>query len=369
MLENKTDNSCTCQYSDIFSEDGVKRVCGRKLLEGHDKCFWHTETEDKYNQNVINAYFGQEIGIGKAIENEVKQGNCLNGSYLVNVELGGNSFKEGANLTKAKLMDANLKGSHLGYCSLRGADLRGANLESSYLSDADLRDVDFRFTNLHNTKFRNNDFDGVIGLTKDNFLGLKFGFIPTYHMLEKHPEYSVDAYRALKIYFNVKGMMDDASWAAYRENVMKLKLLFRDVNPLVIFVKHLIYAFLFRYQYSEKFGFIRGLIQWFRSLVQFCISFVLFLTIGYGERPLRPIFMSGLIILIYSLIYCSCNAISEMGFIASLYFSIVTFTTLGYGDIYPKPAFRLLASTEAILGILFIGLFLFTMGRRAVGRS
>ena len=41
------------------------------------------------------------------------------------------------------------------------------------------------------------------------------------------------------------------------------------------------------------------------------------------------------------------------------YFSVVTITTLGYGDILPKTDIAmLLAASESVLGVLFIGLFL-----------
>jgi len=40
----------------------------------------------------------------------------------------------------------------------------------------------------------------------------------------------------------------------------------------------------------------------------------------------------------------------------SLYFSLITFTTLGYGDIHPLPETRLVAGVEAALGYLYMGL-------------
>lgn len=40
-----------------------------------------------------------------------------------------------------------------------------------------------------------------------------------------------------------------------------------------------------------------------------------------------------------------------------IYFSIVTFTTLGYGDFRPTPAARPFAALEALLGYVMLGLF------------
>lgn len=41
----------------------------------------------------------------------------------------------------------------------------------------------------------------------------------------------------------------------------------------------------------------------------------------------------------------------------SLYFSITTFTTLGYGDFSPLPENRLMAGGEALLGYIMLGVF------------
>jgi hypothetical protein len=42
----------------------------------------------------------------------------------------------------------------------------------------------------------------------------------------------------------------------------------------------------------------------------------------------------------------------------SLYFSIVTWTTLGYGDFHPTEAIRMYAALEALLGTIFLPLAL-----------
>jgi hypothetical protein len=40
----------------------------------------------------------------------------------------------------------------------------------------------------------------------------------------------------------------------------------------------------------------------------------------------------------------------------ALYFAIVTFTTLGYGDVTVSPNWRLLASLTAVNGLIIVGL-------------
>jgi len=55
---------------------------------------------------------------------------------------------------------------------------------------------------------------------------------------------------------------------------------------------------------------------------------------------------------------------NEFSLIESLYFSAVTITTLGYGDISPTNDLgRVIAATESVLGITLIGLFLNALSR------
>lgn len=42
----------------------------------------------------------------------------------------------------------------------------------------------------------------------------------------------------------------------------------------------------------------------------------------------------------------------------ALYFSMSTWTTLGYGDLYPLPAGRFIAATEAIFGYFYLALLI-----------
>ena len=64
-------------------------------------------------------------------------------------------------------------------------------------------------------------------------------------------------------------------------------------------------------------------------------------------------FVTFLEILAWALMYVSVGAID--GFEKALYFSTVTFTTLGYGDVLLSEKWRLLGSFEAANGIILFG--------------
>jgi len=84
---------------------------------------------------------------------------------------------------------------------------------------------------------------------------------------------------------------------------------------------------------------------------------------GYGERPLRIFGAAGVMILVYAALYGywrdALNAAAGVRYslLDCLYLSLVTFSTLGYGDITPKePFMKLLCGSEAVLGAFTMGL-------------
>ena len=99
------------------------------------------------------------------------------------------------------------------------------------------------------------------------------------------------------------------------------------------------------------------------------------ITCGYGERPKRVVFNGVVIILIFAIIYTTFDAVEkageeekELSFWDALYFSVVTFTTLGYGDYSPgdEVYFKVAAGLEAFAGAFTIALFVLVFGRQVM---
>jgi len=100
---------------------------------------------------------------------------------------------------------------------------------------------------------------------------------------------------------------------------------------------------------------------------------------GYGERVKNIVGCSAFIVFLCSFFYY-LSGISRVGeevikfsfesgfslrdFGYSIYYSIVTFTSLGYGDIHPLGWSHVIASIEVILGVFFMSLFVVVFVRK-----
>lgn len=92
---------------------------------------------------------------------------------------------------------------------------------------------------------------------------------------------------------------------------------------------------------------------------------------GFGYRPLRVIGSAVAVVTAYGLLYWATDGVvpaggstRPAGFWECVYFSGVTFATVGYGDFIPAPHMRLAALTEGSLGVFAIGFFVVVLANR-----
>ena len=282
----------------------------------------------------------------------------LGGANFENVDLGGAKF-ENVNLGEAEFDDVNLGGAEFDDVSIwrtnfENVDLGGAKFVNSILSS-----VTFHTCKFENTKFVSSEIDRIYwsdsNIKRSCFKDLKpLVNIDCAKDTKDYYEFR-ETYLLLKNQFRQNGRYGDMSWAYLKEKeslrqYYKQNITYKEKNNIYIRIK---------------------------NFFKFIWEYVLFLLFGYGEKPWHILGWSFLTIIIFSFIYKITNALGSnlkdidtiITFWRSLYFSTITFTTVGFGDFYPlRDISRTLVMTEAAIGLFFYSLFIFTFGRKTAGR-
>ncbi|MBA7497828.1 hypothetical protein ES704_00560 [subsurface metagenome] len=263
------------------------------------------------------------------------------------------------------------------------------NFERAYLEDAYLDIsiiagvlIDFNNALLKNTKIK-----------KDRIIN---------HILqekEKKFNEAQEVYLLLKNNFHSIGQYEDESWAFTKERDMErmsksFYSLLRKYKKYSLFKKilkqgNLLKRVIIKSKIFSKWLFSKKAIEWFNLSVSDFIY-------QYGENPWRVIRFALIIIFLFAIILNfsgivnsdNTNLIIEFikksqgdeytirylgpilgSFLNCLYFSVVTFTTLGYGDFQPAVGLsRFFVSLESIIGAITMALFVYTFARRTGGR-
>jgi len=311
-----------CEYQ---STDG-SRCDNRVHNSAH--CFWHDPAIDKSSDDVK----------GK-LESYATSGGYMKGLQLQRAQL------EGLDLVRhGQKIGYDLSGSDFYRAKLRGAHFFNITLENGSLMKADLRDA-----NLHFGHFSGSN---LLGIQLD---GSKIDHIEVGNMIPQEKlaheanrageiekavdfyEQAEEIYRALRKAAEDQGLFSLGGRFIHSELVMR-----RHCQPL----------------FSVN------------RLTSKCID----LFCGYGERPGNVVIFSLILIVVCACIYSSFGLYFEgqllqldlinknlldnlKGFLVSLYFSVVTFTTLGYGDVTPAGGSRPVAAIEAFSGGFTMALF------------
>jgi hypothetical protein len=257
-----------------------------------------------------------------------------------------------ADLTSLDFTGANLRGAFIDGCDLRKSNLCEVNLQDAFAAGALLQNSDLVRAELNGTVFSGASLENAkllafslsFGRVPINLTAESFGQATLFkrpHIDETEPSFSEHTYRALKAYFLALGDYESASWAAYSEKLMQKKTHWEDGRYL----------------------------DW-------AVSALFGAACGYGERPVRAITFSTIVILIYAAMYFLAGLIqvsathSSIGAWDSLYFSACSFVGVSFGEFIPTASrvSRLCVVSECFGGLFAFGLFIFTLTKRYVAR-
>ena len=242
-------------------------------------------------------------------------------TYLHGANLSG-AHLSGANLAGARLNNAQITGADLTNANLKDCDLRGANLENSDLSNADLTGADLRDANLKGATLMSANF------TNANISNVKFNEKETCKDIQ------------------IAGSIGNALFKRYAQDQAYVEE-YKVNYPL----KYMLW------KYSSDCG--RSLTMWvfWCAMIAFGFSLVFHFHLGGSES------------------FAMTELAKEPGYnpkswAPMLYYSVVTFTTLGFGDIVPRTqeaAWWITA--EVVLGYLMLGGLITILATKLARRS
>lgn len=290
-------------------------------------CYWHDPkiTKDKPEDIANLEAYARNGGM--------MRGLALRGANLPGIDLVRHHQKTGFDMTHAELYRANLQGAHL-----FNLDLHNARLMKADLRDANVHCANLLGTNLLGIKWKGAKVDNIrVGhYLKQEKLAIAAEKVGEKEIARDYFEQSEEIYRDLRKVSEREGLFAMSGKFARKELIMR-----RHLMP--------------KYSYKRMVS---------KSIDLFC---------GYGEAPLRVIGFSMALIIICAICYLftglsyddsvhvfklSNSFESNLAlFFNCIYYSVVTFTTLGYGDFTPIGFSRAIAAVEAFTGSFTIALF------------
>ncbi|ARU57331.1 MAG: pentapeptide repeat-containing protein [Pseudomonadales bacterium] len=289
-----------------------------------DTRFWQDDGADKSLEDLA-ARLEARARTGNPMQKFALRRCQLPGINLVNAH-----SKSGFKLTHSDLYRADLRKGHFFNVDFSGSSLMKANLEGANLHCANLSDCNLLGVNLEKCKLENVTWGSELIQEKQARA--------TRNIAEKHEYYqqAEEIYRHLRKVTESEGLFEQAGTFFQKEMVMR------------------------RYQMP-------------RYSSQRIISRMVEIFCGYGEQPLRVILFSIIAIIFFAVLYLltgitESDHLLRLNFdnsfqdnisqlLKCLYFSVVTFTTLGYGDLAPTGWARGIAATEAFIGSFTLALF------------
>ena len=261
----------------------------------------------------------------------------MKNAKLVNADLSN------TDLTRADFSGASLYGVNLEGANLFKTNLEGANLKSANMKNCNMLGADFTNTRLNNVDF-GADNKAINEIEAES--ALSSGNIDLAN--EKYKE-SEDIYRALKISLQSQSLGEDAGKFFLREMIVKRKQL-PLFSPLRIAHKFAHLAF----GYGEKIG----------NILYSIITVIIISAIIYG--------IEGVSYGDYTLGFW--GDVEQFGGIVNvignlLYFSVVVFSTVGFGEILPiGPLGKSMMMVEGIAGGLILSIFMIAVYRQLMDR-
>ncbi len=310
-------------------------------------------------------------------------------AHLREANFGESRFDE------SDFSDSHCEGVSFWQASLKGADFGDAHCTDADFSSANCQEVDFtnsglrtckmdKKTNLYQCWFYGAEIEGSkLKYAIKSFFRSDKELIPfpeeqdaadakNKDEAKEKLEESRTIYLDFKNYLTTQGLYAEASEFFIREREMNRAMIKYRIKPWKGFtvkreenMSTMKFYSLLIFQYFD----------WLKENLEDASAFIFYTILyhfgRYGEKPHYIVGWSTVMIFLFGILYGlgqGVNGIGVDGFLNAsrnyIYFSIVTFTTLGYGDLQPLGWWRILAGLEAVFGAFSMSYFVVSWMRK-----
>ena len=264
----------------------------------------------------------------------------LRGIRIEQTQLDGMLIRN-VNLRWATIHDVGFKGARLVDCNLSQANFSHCYFRRTMFQQCDIVNSRFESCEFPNARFEASRLDFA------SFRSCEIDLASIAFRADANPQALARTCRNLKLNAMSMGRLPDAGELAYMERTYERQMLYRQAFP--------------REGVKPRARF-RAVVQWLDSLLFNWLW-------GYGEKPWRLAFGMLVAIFGFGTLQFALDGLPGHGWWEHVYFSGVTFSSLGYGDLVPDaPIPRVLAVTEGILGITFLGMLIASATKKIMNR-
>ncbi len=328
--------------------------------------------------------------LGEAID-QIRAGNgptdktCLRGAVLRGQDLAGLNLA-GFDLEQSDLSNANLSGANLAGARLRGCNLYAANLDDAEMLGADLSEADLTECSAHRTGFSGATLRGATffharaaaaSFTRADLQGadLRAANAPGARFREARLQGADLSHAVLSEADLDETQVEGANFGDADLSAASFRAMHggTEANWVGAIIRNVDFcgAYMVRRHILDE-----NYLHEFRSSSRThrWIYWVWWATSDCGRSFGRWGFLTMVIGMAYALLFLAIDLKmpdgGEHGLIDTTYFSFVTLTTLGYGDIVATTGLgRMVALSEVLIGYMMIGgllsIFANKMARRA----
>ncbi len=401
-------------------------LCGLGRYPGFNVCIFHLPEDAKRPDDIVLRFALQEaVQNRKRLWYANIQGADLSGANLQEANLhvanAERANLHGANLQAAELHGANLQGAWLTEANLQAAELPVADLQYAHLWGADLQEAnlwgaDLQEANLHGANLQKADLHHVANLQEADLHGANLqeanlsGAILQAAKLWNANLQKADLSGAILQAADLSGAilqgadladviispdtdLDGVTWGP--NNIIKLEEPDRKYPEAERVYRQIKRSYEESGDYATAGRFFVREMECKRKALPVRLRWILNIIYAfceYGENCWRVVCAAAVVIIVFAIIHAfvgihttesagvyprdvtvvnldwrwqlpGLDELKQLG--TATYFSLVTFTTLGYGDLQPGSGIgRACAAAEAAIGAFIMALFVYCFVRK-----